>query len=212
MAIVFGLSAGTVWLIIIDKIKNFPNTLTTTIAWLFIVYGLTELLGYSGPIASLAFGLILTNYQSFGFINNFILAKHEIKPLTKTELDFYKELVFLLKIFFFIFLGIQFEIKEYNLLIFAIVLVLLIFILRIPMTKFLFKNTNLIDKSYISMMAPKGLAAAVLASIPFAYNVPGSEMIIDIVSMVVVFSIILCTLLVMIFRFDFVRRFYEKVL
>ena len=212
MAIVFGLSAGTVWLIIIDKIKNFPNTLTTTIAWLFIVYGLTELLGYSGPIAALAFGLILTNYQSFGFINNFILAKHEIKPLTKTELDFYKELVFLLKIFFFIFLGIQFEIKEYNLLIFAIVLVLLIFLLRIPMTKFLFKNTNLIDKSYISMMAPKGLAAAVLASIPFAYNVPGSEMIIDIVSMVVVFSIILCALLVMIFRFDFVRRFYEKVL
>ena len=103
MAIVFGLFAGTVWLIIIDKIKNFPNTLTTTIAWLFIVYGLTELFGYSGPIAALAFGLILTNYKSFSFINNFILAKHEIKPLTKTELDFYRELVFLLKIFFYFF-------------------------------------------------------------------------------------------------------------
>ena len=83
-------------------------------------------------IEPLAFGLILTNYQSFGFINNFILAKHEIKPLTKTELDFYRELVFLLKIFFFIFLGIQFEIKEYSLLAFAIALVFFIFIFRIP--------------------------------------------------------------------------------
>ena len=212
MAIVFGLFAGTVWLIIIDKIKNFPNTLTTTIAWLFIVYGLTELFGYSGPIAALAFGLILTNYQSFGFINNFILAKHDIKPLTKTELDFYRELVFLLKIFFFIFLGIQFEIKEYNLLAFAIVLVFFIFIFRIPMTKILFKETSFTDKSYISMMAPKGLAAAVLASIPLTYNVPGSEVIIDIVSMVVVFSIILCAVLVMMFRFNFVKRLYQKVL
>src|SRR5210317_2485243 len=212
MAVVFGLLSGTLWLIIIDKLKNFPNSLTTTIAWLFFFYGITEVFGYSGPIAALAFGLILTNYQSFGFINNFILAKHEIKPLTKTELDFYRELVFLLKIFFFIFLGIQFEIKEYSLLVFAIALVFFIFIFRLPITKVLFKETNLIDKSYISMMAPKGLAAAVLASIPLTYNVPGSEEIIDIVSMVVVFSIIICAVLVMLFRFNFVKRLYQKIL
>ena len=118
----------------------------------------------------------------------------------------------MLKIFFFIFLGIQFEIKEYNLLAFAIVLVFFIFILRIPMTNFLFKETSFTDKTYISMMAPKGLAAAVLASIPLTYNVPGSEQIIDIVSMVVVFSIILCAVLVMMFRFNFVKRLYQKVL
>jgi len=80
------------------------------------------------------------------------------------------------------------------------------------MTKVLFKETNFIDKSYISMMAPKGLAAAVLASIPLTYNVPGSEEIIDIVSMVVVFSIIICAVLVMLFRFNFVKRLYQKIL
>jgi len=32
MAVVFGLLSGTLWLIIIDKLKNFPNSLTTTIA------------------------------------------------------------------------------------------------------------------------------------------------------------------------------------
>src|SRR6056300_730578 len=210
MAIVFGLFARTVWLIIMDKIKNFPNTLTTTIAWLFIVYGLTEMFGYSGPIAALAFGLILTNYQSFGFINNYILARHEIKPLTKVELDFYKELVFLLKIFFFIYLGIQFEIKEYYLLVFALGIVTAVFMSRIPLTKYLFKRVDFEDRSYISMMAPKGLAAAVLASIPLTHNIPGSEQIIDIVSMVVVFSIILCAVLVMAFRFKLIKNLYRK--
>jgi cell volume regulation protein A len=210
MAIVLGFISGTLWLIIIDKLKNFPNTLTTTIAWLFIIYGITESLGYSGPIAALAFGLILTNYQSFSLINNYILAKHDIKPLTKVELDFYKELVFLLKIFFFIYLGIQFEIKEYNLLVFSIILVVLIFVARIPVTKVLFKNDPFEDKSYISMMAPKGLAAAVLASIPFTYNIEGSDQIIDIVSMVVIFSIILCALLVVLFRFALFKKLYQK--
>ena len=212
MAVVFGLLSGTLWLIIIDKLKNFPNSLTTTIAWLFIVYGVTEVFGYSGPIAALAFGLILTNYQSFGFINNYILARHEIKPLTKVELDFYKELVFLLKIFFFIYLGIQFEIKEYYLLVFALGIVTAVFMARVPLTKYLFKRVDFEDKSYISMMAPKGLAAAVLASIPLAHNIPGSEKIIDIVSMVVVFSIILCAVLVMLFRFKLIKNLYRKII
>jgi cell volume regulation protein A len=212
MAIFFGFLSGTVWLIIIDKLKSFPNTLTTTIAWLFIVYGVTEVLGYSGPIAALAFGLMLTNYKSFGLIHNYILAKHEIRPLNKVELDFYKELVFLLKIFFFIYLGIQFEIKEYNLILFGITLVILIFIARVPITKLLFKDKPIRDKSYISMMAPKGLAAAVLASIPLAYNVPGAEIIIDMVSMVVVFSILFCSILVVLFRFQLIKDLYKKIL
>ena len=61
-------------------------------------------------------------------------------------------------------------------------------------------------------MAPKGLAAAVLASIPLAHNIPGSEQIIDIVSMVVVFSIILCAVLVMAFRFKLIKNLYRKII
>jgi NhaP-type Na+/H+ or K+/H+ antiporter len=59
-------------------------------------------------------------------------------------------------------------------------------------------------------MAPKGLAAAVLASIPFTYNIEGSDQIIDIVSMVVIFSIILCALLVVLFRFALFKKLYQK--
>ena len=81
---------------------------------------------------------------------------------------------------------------------------------RVPITKYLFKRADFEDKSYISMMAPKGLAAAVLASIPLAYNIPGSEQIIDIVSMVVVFSIILCAVLVILFLFKFIKNLYRK--
>ena len=212
MAIFYGFVAGILWLIVVDKVKNFPNTMTTTIAWLFIVYGVTESLGYSGPIASLALGLMLNNFRSINFLHKKIFKEHNIQPLTSEELDFYRELVFLLKIFFFIYLGINFEIHQYSVIIFALVIVLLCAAIRIPIAKFLFKNETFEDRVYISMMFPKGLAAAVLASIPLANGIQGGEKIIDIVSMVVLFSIALNALLIILFQLKLFRTFYRKII
>ena len=59
-------------------------------------------------------------------------------------------------------------------------------------------SANLLDKSVISMMAPKGLAAAVLATIPEMAGVPEGTMIKNITYAVVFFSILLTSVLIII--------------
>jgi NhaP-type Na+/H+ or K+/H+ antiporter len=62
------------------------------------------------------------------------------------------------------------------------------------------------------MMAPKGLAAAVLASLPMQFGVPGAEQIRDVAFMTVLVSIVLTALLVMLYTRPGVRDFYGRVL
>ena len=85
----------------------FPNTVFTTIAYVLILFGLTELWGYSGAIAALSFGIGVANLPNipqrlFGKLFTFRLA-----GFSDVERTFFAEAVFLVKTFFFVFLGIS---------------------------------------------------------------------------------------------------------
>jgi len=62
------------------------------------------------------------------------------------------------------------------------------------------------------MMAPKGLASAVLATLPLQFGVVGGELIRDTTYMVVLVSITLTALLVMIYPNRFAQRLYALTL
>jgi hypothetical protein len=62
------------------------------------------------------------------------------------------------------------------------------------------------------MMAPKGLAAAVLAALPLQYGIAGGEVIRDTTYMVVLFSISLTAVLVMAYPAPAVRSLYSSLL
>jgi cell volume regulation protein A len=61
-------------------------------------------------------------------------------------------------------------------------------------------------------MAPKGLAAAVLATLPLEYGVAGGEVIRDTTYMVVLVSITLTALLVMVYPGRYTQRLYALIL
>ena len=65
-AAVIGVLGGIGWLLVLGKVRDFPNTISSTLAYVFIVYGVTEQLGFSGAIAALALGITLTNFEQFG--------------------------------------------------------------------------------------------------------------------------------------------------
>ena len=65
-AAVIGVVGGIGWLLVLGKVRDFPNTISSTLAYVFIVYGATEFLGFSGAIAALALGITLTNFEKFG--------------------------------------------------------------------------------------------------------------------------------------------------
>ena len=95
-AAVIGVVGGIGWLLVLGKVRDFPNTISSTLAYVFIVYGATEFLGFSGAIAALALGITLTNFQKFG-LHRIPSIDSNIEPLNEMDLVFYREAVFLVK-------------------------------------------------------------------------------------------------------------------
>ncbi len=212
-AAVIGAVGGIGWLLVLGKVRDFPNTISSTLAYVFIVYGLTELLGFSGPIASLALGITLTNFEKFG-LNRLPSIDKNLVPLNEIDKAFYGEAVFLLKTYFFIYLGISIHFGDMNLTLISLSMVFMVYAMRLLLTRLIFRKPvfSLRDASVISMMGPKGLASAVLATLPLKYGVPGGEMIRDVTFMVVLISISLTAVLVMSYPNGSMQRFYAKTL
>ena len=86
--------------------------------------------------------------------------------------------------------------------------------MRLPLTRSVFRDAgySLRDTAFTSMLAPKGLAAAVLAALPLQYGVVGGEVIRDTTYMVVLISITLTALLVMLYPLPRVQNIYGRAL
>lgn len=212
-AAVIGFIGGIGWLLVLGKVRDFPNTISSTLAYVFIVYGATEGLGFSGAIAALALGITLTNFEKFG-LNRIQQLDRQLEPLNQTDITFYREAVFLLKTYFFIYLGISIHFGAINITLVALSMVLLIYALRLLLTRIIFRHSEftLRDTAITSMMAPKGLAAAVLAALPLQYGVVGGEIIRDVTYMVVLISITLTALLVIAYPAPLMQRLFARTL
>jgi NhaP-type Na+/H+ or K+/H+ antiporter len=192
-----GWVGAIVWSFLLLRIRTIKNSIFTTPAFVFIIYGVSEMLGYSGAISSLVFGFTLANISLF---NLSILKKYTIaEPLTlnQTEKIFFSEVVFLLKTFFFIYIGLSISFNSFWTMTLGLILTIVIYISRIPIVKLsTSKITQTYDKTIMSIMVPKGLAAAVLASIPYQMGIEGGEFIRDIIYAIILISITLTSILV----------------
>ena len=213
-ATIIGVLGGIGWLLVLGKVRDFPNTISSTLAYVFIVYGVTEQLGFSGAIAALALGITMTNFEEFGLTRIQSLSSKSIVPLNEMDRVFYRESVFLLKTYFFVYLGISIHFGAAHLALAAIAMTVLVFTMRTGLTRLVYRDAgyNLRDSALTSMMAPKGLAAAVLAGLPLQYGVAGGEIIRDTTYMVVLVSIALCALLVTLYPLPGVQKIYSRAL
>lgn len=196
IASILGIIGAFVWAILLNRIRTIKNSIFTTPAFVFVVYGVAEQLGYSGAIAALLFGITLANIEQFSFA--FLKRYIEQKPisLNQTERIFMSEVVFLFKSMFFIYIGISMEFGNPMDLLLSLLLTAVIFALRIPVAgASTGKHIPLADKSIMAIMVPKGLAAAVLASLPAQMGIPGGERIRSVTYAVVLFSIIFTSVL-----------------
>lgn len=217
LASLIGLIGSIFWSMVLDKVRTINNSIFTTPAFVFIIYGINELLGYSGIISSLAFGIGLANMDAIHnkWLNKFFTKRPTL--LNPTEKTLFSELVFLMKTFFFVYVGIS--IKFDNLIslliglgISFLLIILRIFVVRLSMPSDI-KNINNKDRAFLSMMIPRGLAAAVLATMITQSQLPGSERVGNIVFSVIFFTIIFTSVLVpLLEKSKGFRRFYTKVI
>jgi cell volume regulation protein A len=213
VALVLGIIGALIWSVLLNRIHAIKNAMFTTPAFVFVIYGLVEMLGFSGPIAALAFGVTIGNIETIRIPIFKTLTVKEPVGLSETEKVFFSEVAFLLKTFFFIYLGLSLELISTQLIIVALILTSVAFILRIPAMKTsIMKAMPAKDLSVMAVLVPKGLAALVLASIPLQQGVVGGETIKNITYGVVLFSIVLTSIFVLLLEKTKLPNLYAKAL
>ena len=218
LATVMGLIGAIFWALILDRIRNIKYSILTTPAFVFIIYGINEWMGFSGAIAALAFGIGLANIDAIynAWLKKFI--KKVPVNLNETERSLFSELVLLLKTFFFIYVGISIQLKQWQPIVIGLGISVLLFIIRIPAVRFaVSKKEGIPDKelAFMSALNPKGLTAAVLATQALIY-IPDFEIAMfvrNIVFSVILFSIVINSILIpLIDKERGIYRFYRSML
>lgn len=198
LAFIIGTVGGYVWSILLFRMRQLRNAIFTTPSFLFVLYGISEFLGFSGPVTALMFGITLGNIES---VNIKTLKKRfHLKPMVHTETErlFFGEIVFILKTFFFIYLGISIRLSDYHLLGAALAIVMALLLSRLVTIQFLHRHGTPADSLLMSVLIPRGTAAAVLASIPFQLGIVAGSIVQDTINSAIILSIIITSLLVLI--------------
>jgi NhaP-type Na+/H+ or K+/H+ antiporter len=217
LASLIGLLGSIFWSMVLDKVRTINNSIFTTPAFVFIIYGINEILGYSGIISALAFGIGLANMDMIHhrWLKKF--TKRRPTLLNPMEKTLFSELVFLMKTFFFVYVGISIKFDSLTSLLIGLGISVILIILRIPIVRISLpsdiNNVSNKDRAFLSMMIPRGLAAAVLATMISQSGLAGSDGVSNIVFSVIFFSIIFTSVLVpFLEKSDKFRSFYIKLL
>ena len=97
--------------------------------------------------------------------------------------------------FFFVFVGLLASFTQIEYVIFGIIAALAIYVGRIIIThSVLVRGFSKLDKKVTSVMIPRGLAAAVLATFPLSMGLPNAEAYPQIIFFVVITSVIITTI------------------
>jgi NhaP-type Na+/H+ or K+/H+ antiporter len=212
LAVMLGVTGAFGWGILLNRMRTLQNTVFTTPAFVFILYGIVELLNYSGPIAALAFGITLGNMDVLGppIMRNAISRKPI--SLNDHERAFFAEAVFLLRTFFFVYIGISVRLQDWHWMVLGAAITGWLFLVRIPVVRLsVSRQTAPKDASYMATMIPKGLGAAVLASLPAQQGVEGGEIIQSVVFSIILCSTVLTTILTFLVEKTFISQVYGWV-
>jgi len=213
IAIIIGVIAGVWWSSVYHRIASIKSIFITP-AFVFIVFGFVSLLGFSGAIAALALGLTLGNLYYFKAekILPFLGEGITQVELTPVETEFFAQLVSLLKTFFFIYIGISIHFTNMEIIYLGAVLTILMYLARIVLVWFTIpRNIPASDAAIVAVMEPKGLAAAVLATLPLEAGVAAGQVIQDTTYIVIFFSILACSVLVFLLEKTAFARAYQKL-
>ena len=107
VAIAVGSAFGLGWFLLLRKLEDKPFSYMLTIALLFVVYATGELAGGSGAMAAFTFGLILGNHVTLERHLN-LKSRFVVDERIK---QFHGEIAFVVRTFFFVFLGIVFSLQ-----------------------------------------------------------------------------------------------------
>ncbi|MFH1100939.1 MAG: cation:proton antiporter [Methanobacteriota archaeon] len=203
---VLGFVLGLVWLPIMQKVRSIEFSYILTLAIVFLVYSLTTLLigveeggSGAGAISCLVFGLVLGNGKKVLTMMDYSGDGYDMDQQTK---QFHSLISFIIRTFFFVYLGIIASFQKIEFVIIGVVIVFVLFGLRyLAVRVSTYKGGFALDDQQTMMvMLPRGLAAAILASlygpILIQHLMPNVEEFFfgDIAFVVILGTVLICTI------------------
>lgn len=208
LAVIIGVLGGIAWSLALSRIHGLQNSLFTTPAFVCVVFGVVELLGYSGAITALALGITLGNLDRVPA--RFLRSSPEaLASLNATERQVFAEVVFLLKTYFFVYIGLSIRIGGWGELLTGLLFVGALYLVRLPVVHASLRPGKASGRDALASLAliPKGLAAAVVAGVPLQMGLPGGGEIRNTAYAVILLSILGTSVLVFLLE----RRWLDSI-
>ena len=189
-ACVIGGLLAYIWCSLLERIRTLKNARSTTPAFVCIAYGLAKIFGFSGMMAALAFGIVMGNARHLPSSETYFA---ELRPASVSDEEhaLFSEIVFLMKTFFFVYLGMSMEWLGLDILYTGAIITALLFLIRPVIVAICIRparaTTN--DATIASIMIPRGLASAVLASMALGAGIPEATLLQNVAYKVIILSI-----------------------
>ncbi|MCH8915228.1 MAG: cation:proton antiporter [Thaumarchaeota archaeon] len=189
VGLVLGFGVGIPWMYFSTKLGNAQHAYMLTLGILFVLFFLANSFGESGALIALVFGLMLGNKRHLSRILRFKLPKIETDDPT------HNQLTFLVRTFFFVFVGLMASFGQIEYIVFGVLITIAVYLGRIFVGKItLTKRFSKLDRAVTNSMIPRGLAAAVLATYPITMGLPNAEAYSQIIFFIILTSVIITTI------------------
>ena len=193
VGLILGLGVGIPWMYISTKLGKAKHSYMLTLGVLFVLFFMANTFGESGALTALVFGLMLGNRNRVSKILRFKIRAIELDD------SMHNQLTFLVRSFFFVFVGLLASFGRIEYAIFGILVTVAIYLLRIATVRGVLNGRvlrdkfSLLDRNVTSSMIPRGLAAAVLATIPLTIGIPNAQAYPQIIFFIIMTSVIITT-------------------
>ncbi|MGB7971560.1 MAG: cation:proton antiporter [Candidatus Deferrimicrobiaceae bacterium] len=192
---------GVLWVRFLARVGRMHLSYMLTMAAILLLYAACEIIHASGVFAVLVFGMAMTNAES-------IMKKMPTKnqydwdatdfALHDTIGWFHDEVTFIARVFFFVYLGMLLDVSGFTqvVVVASCGIVLLVYLTRYLATRivgWLGRRQPPFERGIITGMAPRGLASAVLATLPSAAGIEGTGSFIQYAIFVIVVTNVILT-------------------
>jgi cell volume regulation protein A len=166
-----GIVIGIGWLSMLKRVVKASYSYMLTLGIALLAYALSEILGGSGALCSLLFGIMLGNEKA---IYGILKMKEPPGQVVDSGLKrFESEIAFLLRAFFFVYIGLIVTLPKLTTVIAGIVLALSLLLIRYGIVNVAtIKSKMTQERGIMSVLLTRGLASAVLATLTLQYADP----------------------------------------
>ncbi len=194
---VVGVLLGVFWLWGLPRLIKEPYSYMLTLAIVIFAYSISEYLGGSGALSSLCFGLVLGNEKEiYGMLKRNVGFKLVDKKMKRFE----SEITFLVRTFFFVYLGLIATFSEIGFLFMGIIISCVLFLVRFVAVYIGTWHSELKKESFImSTLIARGLAAAVLATLPLQLKLLYADTFVNLAIIVIMLTAMICTVSLFLF-------------